>query len=197
MLTKVSDRLMRQLNRVAHATIWQLWRGSKKTSLVLVGVLGILLSTQAVHAATIYDFVESSTTDVLARISLQGDEPWDHSDILSLVFTQAGDDKLVLGVGTYGGAFDTTGNAFIMHLASDGLIGDGGAEGMITDNTPPTGASNVTLLAGTIGNTDRISVEGRARVASGDWKLVPEPGSLGLAVMAMVGWGSYRCRRDG
>ncbi len=188
---------MRQLNRVAHVTIWQLWRGSKKTSIVLVGVLGILLSTQAIHAATFYDFVESSTTDVLARISLDGDEPWDHSDILSLVFTPAGNVKLSLGLGLYGGVFDTTGNEFIMHVPSDGLIGDGGPEGVITDINPPPGATKVTLLAGIIGNVDRISVEGTARVASGDWKLVPEPGSLGLAVMAMVGLGSYRRRRDG
>ena len=73
-------------------------------------MLGILLSTPAIHAATFYDFVESSTTDVLARISLDGVEPWDHSDILSPVFTPAGNVKLSLGLGLYGGVFDTTGN---------------------------------------------------------------------------------------
>ena len=125
---------MRQLNLVTHVTILQLWRGSKRTSLVLVGVLGILLSTQAVHAGTFYDFVEDGTGTILAQVTLEGDEPWDHFDVSRLTITEAGDAVLALGIGEYGGLFDETDLGFKTDLAGDGLIGNTGLNGSITDN---------------------------------------------------------------
>jgi len=135
----------------------------------------------------------------LAQLSLDGDEPWANTDVLRLTITDDGATALGLPAGLYPGEFDATENGFTMDAAMTGLIGNLGLNGTITDNEPPD-ASRVQLFTGTKGiGKDRIFVTSPTNTGVGDWTFnpVPEPGSLGLAVMAMVGVGSYRRRRHG
>lgn len=162
-----------------------------------------LTVTLANSWAASFDFLDSASEVVLATLCTDGTDPFDHSNITSLSFTNEGDARFGFGIGSYPGAFNST---FAMNRwTSDGFGGlttvDPMVSGIFFDDTPPpstvlidaqtpifslglepTLSGRITFVDGT--HPDFIEVYGT-------WQLVPEPSSLFTVGLFVICW----CRR--
>jgi hypothetical protein len=157
----------------------------------------VTITSASSEAQLLYDFVESPSGDVLATLELTS-LPATHAEVAGLTFTPAG--EAIYGyAGLYSGSFDTS---FGM-LLDDGIgglqgNGDGTSEGNVRDSTPPLsqfsmfGPLNFLLVADDNVNEDTIALSllvgdvGVTIESVGDWRLVPEPSSIGLCLTAIL-----------
>ena len=171
----------------------------------------VAIMSASSEAQFLYDFVEFPSGDVLARLELTS-LPATHAEVATLTFTPSS--KSIFGYDTqYSGSFDTS---FAMFLDDGvgGLQGNGGgiSIGSVGDNNPPPGLlaisvhplrpSDVALVpvnpvrlslaADDNLNEDMIKVfyfhgdVGTSVERVGDWRLVPEPSSIGLCLTAIL-----------
>jgi hypothetical protein len=157
----------------------------------------VTITSASSEAQLLYDFVESPSGDVLATLELTS-LPATHAEVAGLTFTPAG--EAIYGyAGLYSGSFDSS---FGM-LLDDGIgglqgNGDGTSEGNVRDSTPPLsqfsmfGPLNFLLVADDNVNEDTIALSllvgdvGVTIESVGDWRLVPEPSSIGLCLTAIL-----------
>jgi hypothetical protein len=169
---------------------------SLATSLSLA-VLAICSLCNAAEATLLYNFEQEGTGTVLATLELDF-LPASHSQVVSLDLTTEGT-SIFSFFTPYAGSFDTSVGTFI----ADGL---GGLEGSgdfaiatLVDNDPAIiDAVAFTLAADDNIRRDQIEIyfgpDSSPISEFGDWVGVPEPSTLTLATLALLGM-SYRRRR--
>ena len=162
----------------------------------------MLFCTANLASATIYDFVEGSSGDVLAVLETDGTDPFDHTNVVDFSFTAAGDAIYGFGLGSYGGNFTDTAEP----MTSDGNGGLTGAifgvGGIFSFDPPASTLHNLNAfwfqaeLSSGFDSLIGQKVGGGPVVrADGDWVSIPEPGSFVLLCCGAVGIGVGVTRR--
>jgi hypothetical protein len=145
-----------------------------------------------------FNFIQAGTDQILATLTTDGADPFDHSNIDDLSFSSVGASLFALDVGSYAGEFDVTFGTGFTDDASDELKGLDAGRAQIQDNDPPFGGGFV-IIADETPLADIMERDGLIRIsASGDWRLVsavPEPTSFLLALSATLSFVFYRDRR--
>jgi hypothetical protein len=178
-------------------------------------------SPMAMAGSLFYNFEQLNSGTVLATLELTS-SPATHTEVRGLTFTQAG--QAIFGLGpTYLGGFDETNFGAFVDDGSGGLrSGDPIWPANLADRDPPTSSVKPDLadrglwleagadaspyslpcdaihLFGIEIDSDTSQIIGIPSLfALGHWRaIVPEPGSLGLAVLAaLVGVGVGRRRK--
>ena len=169
---------------------------------------GVLLSTHKANAQGIYEFVSVNDSEPpvsLAIMNLGGISPFDHTDIISLAWTDAGSDLLSntliefsVPAGLYPGTFTSTslGAPFDAGPTDRHLMGGaGGITRSVSIDAPDRdGGMNgsVALGFGAAGDNDEISYNGTLFLRAqffGQWTriAVPEPTSFVMLMAGLIG----------
>jgi len=173
---------------------------------ILVMCVAVVTMSANSHAQLFYDFIQAGTGDVLATLELSS-LPATHTEVVGLNFTPTG--EAFLGYPSpYGGVFTSTLNSF-MSDGSGGLDGQSSILDFSPSDSllhPESGTISVSLTVQSIPGADSIGMvpldiwSDPIKFAAGDWRLVPEPGSLSLiltAVLCGAGLGRRRKPQEG
>ena len=171
-------------------------------SRILLTCLSIALLCNRADATLFYNLEEDGTGTVLATLHLAG-LPADHTDVLGLTFTPAGES--IFGFGPiYPGTFDDTSghpSPPPAQIIDDGLGGLGAFDNnflFISDSDPPpstvSSLTRFSIVAHEIPGSDALFIDADPDIlAFGDWRVVPEPTTSAL-VLATTLFFVCRCR---
>lgn len=185
---------------------------------LLCTLVGLL--TQPLHAAPLtFKFVENGTGAIAAHLILNEPAPFIYSNVELLTFTPYGAGELTSRVlqsqplladygysvppGPFTGSFnDNPNGSVILDADGKGIMGSGGQFATIFGDAPlprPFVGATLRLNFGVPNNSvlavDEIRIipsGANGGVIQGEWQIVPEPSTLAISSMALLGFAAMR-----
>ena len=158
---------------------------ARKGAFFTIALIGLALLCNACEAQ-VFDFVQRETDDVLARLELSS-LPANHSDIVGLTFTEAG--QAIFGLGpVYDGTFDLSSRGMVIENTTGVLLSDQAVKITFLDEDPVQFVREDGTVGSTTGFRIKVEPDGDASlevagtnffvVTRGEFRAVPVPETL-------------------